>query len=68
MFKWSIEYLTSFGAMCIHTNYFNCKAWTPWGAYRKFIKGTLGEDHYSSREYRNSFKSVLNDIKPYYRK
>jgi hypothetical protein len=63
MFKYNIEYLTCFGAMTINTKYFNCKAWTPFGVWKKFLKETKDEDHYSSREYRNSFLRVLKDTR-----
>lgn len=63
MLKYSIEYLTCFGAMSIHINYFNCRAWTPFGAWLKFLIATKDKDHYSSSSYRHNFFKVLKDIK-----
>lgn len=63
MFKYTIEYLTSFGAMTIYENKFNCRSWTKWGAWKKFLNATRDKNLYESRTYSNSFWRKRKDIK-----
>lgn len=63
MFKWTVEYLVSFGAMTIHDKIFECRAWTPIGAWLKFLKKTKSEDHYSCESYRYNYLGMRKDIK-----
>jgi hypothetical protein len=63
MFKYTVEYLTCFGAMTINTNYFKCRAFSKIGAWQKFLGATAGEDHYSCRDHRYNFLRMRHDIK-----
>lgn len=63
MFKYTVEYLTCFGAMTINVNYYRCRALTKFGAWSKFLKATAGEDHYSCHDYRYNYFRMRNDIK-----
>ena len=63
MFKYTINYLTSFGAMTIKNNEFKCRAWTKWRAWKKFLKSTKNEDFYEDVSYLNSFWRKRKDIK-----
>lgn len=63
MFKFKVEYLTCFGAMTINVSEYKCEAWTKWGAWRKFLKDTAGEYHYSDISVRNNFWRMREDIK-----
>ena len=63
MFKFTVEYLTVFGAMTINTNIYECRAWTKVGAWRKFLKDTANEDHYADKTVLNNFWRMREDIK-----
>lgn len=63
MFKFTVKYLTSFGAMTIHDNEFNCRSCTKVGAWRKFLKATKNEDFYEDESFINSFWKKRKDIK-----
>lgn len=55
MFKYTVTYFISFGAMTVHDNEFTCRAFTKVGAWRKFLKATKNEDFYEDESYINSF-------------
>lgn len=57
MFKYTIEYLISFGVMTIYDNKFNCRSW------KKFLKATKNKDFYEDESYLNGFWRKQKDIK-----
>jgi len=64
MFNYSVEYLLCFGAMTINVKYFKCKAWTKYGAWKKFlIAEGDNSNHYADRSYLHSFWRMRNDIR-----
>lgn len=63
MFKYTVEYLTNFGVMTINDNEFNCRSWTKWGAWKKFLKATQDEDFYESKTRLCNFWQKRKDIK-----
>ena len=63
MFKYTVKYLTSFGAMTICDNKFECGVWTKWGAWKKFLKTTRDKNFYESKTTLNNFWRKRRDIK-----
>lgn len=62
---YTVEYLVSYGAMCIHTKEYQCFACCKYHAFIMFLSGTIGEDHYSDRSRRTpaAFIHWIDDIK-----
>ncbi len=64
MFRYRVEYLVCFGCMTINVEYFDCKAWSKYGAWKKFLKSEFNNpNHYACREYLSSFVRMRKDIK-----
>ena len=63
MFKFRIEYLVNPGSTAIYAKEYKCKAWTKWGAWKKFLKDTSKERHYTVRSVLNNFWVMRKDIR-----
>lgn len=63
MSKFKIEYLACCGAMTINVNEYKCRARTKVGAWRKFLKDTVDDNHYADKTVLNNFWRMRKDIK-----
>lgn len=62
MFRYEIRYLVSGAGWGVMEDSYYCKAWTKWGAWKKWLKGTKEYFHYACHEYRHSYRCMRKDI------
>ena len=62
MFKYKVTYLTEPASWHIIEESFICFAWSKYSAWKKWLKATKGEPHYTYYEYRHSYWKMRHDI------
>ena len=62
MFSYQVKYHIEPASWHINEVVFYCKAWTKYGAWKKWLKETKDERHYACYEYRHSYRRMRHDI------